>query len=136
MAGLLNDVHNWSMALFFTHIIGQRVLQGGHRDRVSAVHEVSSQPRPISGLTHDLPKPKALLDDLGRDADRIRREPGLRDFLSQVQSRMTHLIRVYLNHALYRWRNMVERCFNKLKHARRVVTHYDNSTESFWRSLI
>ena len=34
----------------------------------------------------------------------------------------------YSNHAL---RNMVERCFNKLKHSRRLATRYDKTTESY-----
>lgn len=32
---------------------------------------------------------------------------------------------------LYRLRNMVGRCFNKLKDARRVATRYDKTAESF-----
>jgi transposase len=32
---------------------------------------------------------------------------------------------------LYRLRNLVERCFNKLKNARRVATRYDKTAESF-----
>ncbi|KEP68444.1 transposase [Thioclava dalianensis] len=32
---------------------------------------------------------------------------------------------------LYSLRNLVERCFNKLKNARRVATRYDKTAQSF-----
>jgi transposase len=31
----------------------------------------------------------------------------------------------------YRWRNLIERLFNKLKNWRRVATRYDKATESY-----
>lgn len=39
--------------------------------------------------------------------------------------------RVAVDRTLYRLRNLVERCFNKLKNARRVATRYDKTAESF-----
>lgn len=36
-----------------------------------------------------------------------------------------------VDRTLYRLRNLVERCFNKLKNARRVATRYDKTAESF-----
>ena len=38
---------------------------------------------------------------------------------------------VAVDRRLYRLRNLVERCFNKLKNARRVATRYDKTAESF-----
>ena len=32
---------------------------------------------------------------------------------------------------LYRWRNLVEQFFNKLKHFRAVATHYDNRDDNY-----
>tara|TARA_R100000750_G_scaffold57720_1_gene44935 strand:- start:7628 stop:7804 length:177 start_codon:yes stop_codon:yes gene_type:complete len=40
-------------------------------------------------------------------------------------------MRVGVDHSLYQLRNMVERCFNKMKNARRVATRYDKTAESF-----
>lgn len=78
-----------------------------------------------------LPEPKVLLADRGYDADRIRKDLETRDVLPQIPMRKTLKMRVGVDHALYRLRNMVERCFNKLKNARRVATRYDKTAESF-----
>ncbi|QBF32318.1 hypothetical protein CFI11_13995 [Thalassococcus sp. S3] len=40
-------------------------------------------------------------------------------------------IRVDVDHGLRHLRNMVERCFNKLKNARRVATRYDKVAVSY-----
>jgi len=39
------------------------------------------------------------------------------------------------NRAIYRARNLVERCINKLKHFRRVATRYEKTARNF-RSVI
>jgi transposase len=40
-------------------------------------------------------------------------------------------LRMVVDRTLYRLRNLVERCFNKLKNASRVATRYDKTAESF-----
>lgn len=40
-------------------------------------------------------------------------------------------MRVGVDRSLYRLRNLVERCFNKLKNAQRVATRYDKTADSF-----
>ncbi|WP_110594105.1 IS5 family transposase [Tritonibacter mobilis] len=83
-------------------------------------------------VMHDnLPEPKVLLADRGYDADRIRKNMDKRDIITQIPMRKTRKMRVGVDHTLYRLRNMVERCFNKLKNARRVATRYDKTAESF-----
>lgn len=69
-----------------------------------------------------LPEPRVLLADRGYDADRIRKSMNNRDILSQIPMRKSRKMRVGVEHGLYRLRNLVERCFNKLKNARRVAT--------------
>ena len=44
-------------------------------------------------------------------------------------------MRIGVDHALYALRNLVERCFNMLKNARRVATRYDKTAESFLGSI-
>ena len=66
----------------------------------------------------NLPEPRVLLADRGYDADRIRQSMSERDILTQIPMRKTRKMRVGVDHGLYRLRNMVERCFNKLKNAR------------------
>ncbi len=83
-------------------------------------------------VMHDnLPEPEVLLADRGYDADRIRKNMDKRDIITQIPMRKTRKMRVDVDHTLYRLRNMVERCFNKLKNARRVATRYDKTAESF-----
>jgi transposase len=45
--------------------------------------------------------------------------------------RTTRNLRVAVDRTLCRLRNLVERCFNELKSARRVATRYDKTGESF-----
>lgn len=82
-------------------------------------------------MVDNLPEPKVLLADRGYDADRIRKNMDEREILTQIPMRKTRKMRVGVDHTLYRLRNMVERCFNKLKNARRVATRYDKTSESF-----
>ncbi|SNR69699.1 Transposase DDE domain-containing protein [Puniceibacterium sediminis] len=54
-----------------------------------------------------------------------------RNLLTQIPMRKSRQMRVGFDHSLYALRDLVERCFNKLKSARRVATRYDNTSESF-----
>ncbi len=51
--------------------------------------------------------------------------------MTQIPMRKTRKMRVGVDRSLYHLRNRVERCFNKLKNARRVATRYDKTAESF-----
>ena len=82
-------------------------------------------------MVDNLPDPKVLLADRGYDADRIRQNMEDRDIWTQIPMRKNRKMRVGVDHALYSLRNMVERCFNKLKNARRVATRYDKTAESY-----
>ncbi len=54
-----------------------------------------------------------------------------RDILTQIPMRKTRKMGVGVNQTLYRLRNMVQRCFNKLKNARRVATRFDKTAKSY-----
>ncbi len=54
-----------------------------------------------------------------------------RNVLTQIPMRKSRKMRVGVDHWLCSFRNLVERCFNKLKNARRVATRYDKTAESF-----
>lgn len=82
-------------------------------------------------MADNLPEPSVLLADRGYDADSIREKMGARDVLTQIPMRKSRKMRVGVDHSLYSLRNLVERCFNKLKNARRVATRYDKTAESF-----
>ena len=48
-----------------------------------------------------------------------------------IPMRKSRKPRMAVDSTLYRLSNLVERCFNKLKNARRVATRYDKTAESF-----
>ncbi|TJZ85005.1 transposase, partial [Paracoccus hibiscisoli] len=79
----------------------------------------------------NLPEPSVLLAERGYDADKIRKKMEVRDVLTQIPMRKPCKMRVGVDHSLYSLRTLVERCFNKLKNARRAATRYDKTAESF-----
>ena len=82
-------------------------------------------------MADNLPEPSVLLADRGYDADSIREKMEARNVLTQIPMRKSRKMRIGVDHSLYSLRNLVERCFNKLKNARRVATRYDKTAESF-----
>lgn len=82
-------------------------------------------------MAENLPTPSVLLADRGYDADGIRMSMEARSVLPVIPMRKSRKKRVGVDRTLYRLRNLVERCFNKLKNARRVATRYDKTAESF-----
>ncbi|MEO1211863.1 MAG: IS5 family transposase [Cyanobacteria bacterium J06638_20] len=82
-------------------------------------------------MADNLPTPSVLLADRGYDADSIRRTIVKRQAVPVIPMRKSRKMRVGVDRSLYKLRNLVERCFNKLKNARRVATRYDKTAESF-----
>ena len=76
-------------------------------------------------------RPSVLLADRGYDADKIRDGMEARNVLPVIPMRKSRKKRIGVDRSLYRLRNLLERCFNKLKNARRVATRYDKTAESF-----
>lgn len=54
-----------------------------------------------------------------------------RNIVPVIPMRKSRKMRVVVDRKLYRLRNLVERCFNKLKNARRAATRYDKTAGSF-----
>ncbi|WP_240643611.1 transposase, partial [Paracoccus siganidrum] len=82
-------------------------------------------------MEDNLPEPCVLLADRGYDSDRGRRTMEARNVVPVIPMRKSLRLRVAVDRRLYRLRNLVERCFNRLKNARRVATRYDKTAESF-----
>ena len=78
-------------------------------------------------MADNLPEPSVLLADRGYDSDKVRKTLEARDVVPVIPMRKTRRLRVAIDRKLYRLRNLVERCFNRLKNARRV----DKTAESF-----
>ena len=82
-------------------------------------------------MADNLPQPSVLLADRGYDSDSIRKSLDMKNVLPVIPMRKSRKKRIGVDRSLYRLRNRVERCFNKLKNARRVATRYDKTAESF-----
>ena len=82
-------------------------------------------------MADNLPQPNVLLADRGYDADSIRKPMDNRNVLPVIPMRKSRKKPVGVDWSLYRLRNLVERCFNKLKNARRVATRFDKTAESY-----
>ena len=75
--------------------------------------------------------PKVLLADRGYDADRIRQDVEQRGGTAVIPMRKNRKVQVPIDDFIYALRNLVERCINKLKNARRVATRYDKTAASY-----
>ena len=77
------------------------------------------------------PAPKVLLADKGYDADFIRKDMERRGGFAMIPTKRNRLVQIPVDGAIYALRNMIERCFNKLKNARRLATRYDKTAASY-----
>jgi transposase len=83
-------------------------------------HDILAVPALLDGH-----RPAAVLADRAYDANSLRRhldEIGARAIIPSTRSR-----KAVIPHdpIIYKLRNRIERCFNKLKHFRRFATRYD-----------
>lgn len=74
---------------------------------------------------------EAFLADRGYDADAIREEIKAAGAEAVIPAKVNRRDPVPHNRAKYKWRNLIERLFNKLKNWRRVATRYDKTKESY-----
>ena len=84
---------------------------------------------PLFGMLAD--RIDALLADKGYDVDTIRAELARARVEAVIPAKSNRRTPIPHDHEKYRWRNLVERLFNKLKNWRRVATHYDKTAESY-----
>jgi transposase len=74
-------------------------------------------------------KIEALLADKGYDADAIREELTKADVEAVIPAKSNRREPIAHDREKYRWRNLVERLFNKLKNWRRIATRYDKTKD-------
>jgi len=67
----------------------------------------------------------AVLADRAYDTNAIRALIAERGMIAVIPSKRDRKLAIPHDAALYRQRNRIERCFNKLKHFRRIATRYD-----------
>ena len=82
-------------------------------------------------MDENLPEQCVLLADCSYDSDKICKIMEARNVVPVIPMRKTRKICVAVDRTLYSLRNIVERCFNKLKNARRIATRFDKTAESF-----
>ena len=90
------------------------------------MHESRTAQAMLEGVEGD-----AVIADKAYDSDAIRdtvRAAGMKAVIPSNRSRKRRLRH---DKALYRERNRIERCFNKLKHFRRLATRYDRRARHF-----
>jgi transposase len=90
------------------------------------VHESRAADAMLDGVEGD-----AVIADKAYDSNAIRdtvRAAGMKAVIPSIHSRKKP---IRYDKALYRERNRIERCFNKLKHFRRLATRYDRRAVHF-----
>ena len=73
----------------------------------------------------------AVIADKAYDSDAIRATVKAAGMKAVIPSRRGRKRRMRHDKVLYRERNRIERCFNKLKHFRRLATRYDRRAIHF-----
>ena len=93
-----------------------------------------------AGQVHDSKGAPALLDGIdgaGVIADKAYDSNGLREMIAEagmeavIPSKGSRKLPIPHDVTLYKTRNHIERCFNKLKHFRRIATRYDRRAVHF-----
>lgn len=89
----------------------------------------------LSGVSHNLPRPAVPVADRGCGSDEVREDIERRNALPLIPMRKNRKLRKAVDRTIYTLRNMVERCFNKLKNSRRLATRHDKTADSFLRVM-
>ena len=77
------------------------------------------------------PEPKVMIADKGYDSDAIREDLKRRGAEPVIPPRKNRKAQPVIDGHIYALRNLIERCFSKLKHSRRLATRYDKTAASY-----
>jgi transposase len=75
--------------------------------------------------------PNVLLANRSKDSDNVHKILKSRNDLPVTPMQKSCKLRLPFDRKLYRLSNRIERCFNKLKDARRAVPRYEKTVETF-----
>ena len=92
--------------------------------------DVKSGPALIEGM-----KAKGVIADKGYDSNAFRELISTSGMEAVIPSNRSRKILIPHDKDLYRTRNRIERCFNKLKHFRRIATRFDRVDAHFMSFL-
>jgi transposase len=122
--------------------------RGGLTTKIHAVVDAEGLPITLkltAGQAHDgrsaedmlasVEEGDILLADRGYDSDALRRELAARGAWANVKPMPNRKNVPAFSAFLYRYRNLVERFFNRLKHFRAVATRYDKRDDNFLASV-
>ena len=76
-----------------------------------------------------------LLADRAYDADKLREAIAGKGAFANIPPMPQRIRRLAFSPILHRYRNLIERFFNKLKHFRAVSTRYDKRDDNFLASV-
>ena len=82
-------------------------------------------------LLHDLPAGAAVIADKGYDADWIRDLIEASGCTAHIPPKSNRYDGITYSKRLYKQRNLIERCFNKLKQFRHVATRFDRNALNY-----
>jgi transposase len=90
------------------------------------VHDIVAAPAMIEGVEAD-----ALIADKAYDSNAFREQIADAGMKAVIPSNRTRKVTIPHDRDLYKARNRIERCFNKLKHFRRFATRFDRLDACF-----
>lgn len=89
-------------------------------------NDILAAPALIAGMA-----PQAVLADRAYDSNALRQQIATIGARAVIPSTRSRKAPIPHDPILYRLRNRIERCFNKLKHFRRLATRYDRLAGHF-----
>jgi transposase len=90
------------------------------------VHDIVAAPAMIEGVEGN-----ALIADKAYDSNAFRGKIAEAGMQAVIPSNRTRRVIIPHDRHLYKMRNRIERCFNKLKHFRRFATRFDRLDACF-----
>ncbi len=118
--------------------------RGGLTTKIHAVVDAEGRPitlaltpgqahdgRSAAGLLETIGDGDILLGDRAYDADWLRADVAARGGWANIKPMPTRKRVPSFSGFLYRYRNLAERFFNKIKHFRAVATRYEKRAENF-----
>ena len=91
--------------------------------------------RSADDMLDSLTEGTILLADRAYDSDRLRTTLKERGAWANIKPMPNRVTPPAFSKFLYRYRNLVERFFNKLKHYRAVATRYDKLPENYLAAI-
>jgi transposase len=90
------------------------------------VHDIIVAPRLIDGIEGG-----GVIADKAYDSNNFRKILADADMIAVIPSNRSRKVAIPHDASLYKTRNCIERCFNKLKHFRRFATRFDRHANHF-----